>query len=227
MEITENTLFPPRTLKAEGLACRRGGRTVFEGLGFELGTGACLHLKGNNGSGKSTLLRLLAGLLPALKGSVRSGEVFLQGAEAAQSGLMIYSGHKHGLKNILTLRENCAAFYQLMTGEPLTEAALERAAAAFGLHDLIDQPLHYFSSGQTHRCALLRFLLIDRQIWLMDEPTVGLDSENRSRLEALMQNHLTRGGIIVAASHDPLGIPVQVLDLADFIADSSHLEQWL
>ena len=227
MEASEHNHFPNRTLKAESVACRRGGRTVFEGLDFELEAGACLHLKGNNGSGKSTLLRLLSGLLPALKGSIMSGGLSLHGAEAARSGLMIYSGHKHGLKSVLTLRENCAAFYQLMTGEPLADALLETAANAFGLFDLIDQPLQYFSSGQTHRCALLRFLLVDRQIWLMDEPTVGLDSENRKRLEALMQSHLERGGLIVAASHDPLGIPVQLLDLADFTADSAHLEQWL
>jgi len=227
MEAHEKIQFPNRTLKAENLACRRGGRTVFEGLRFELEAGACLHLKGNNGSGKSTLLRLLAGLLPALQGSVMSGGLSLQGAEAARSGLMIYSGHKHGLKNILTLQENCAAFHKLMTGDPLSGAVLERAAVTFGLRDLVDQPLQYFSSGQTHRCALLRFLLIDRQIWLMDEPTVGLDSENRQRLEAVMQSHLKRGGVIVAASHDPLGIPVQALDLADFTAGSSHLEHWL
>jgi len=148
-------------------------------------------------------------------------------SDTARSGLMIYSGHKHGLKTVLSLRENCAAFYQLMTGKHLAEADLEKAATAFGLDELIDQPLQYFSSGQTHRCALLRFLLVSRQIWLMDEPTVGLDSQNRARLETLMQSHLGRGGMIIAASHDPLGIAAETLDLTDFAADGTHLEHWL
>lgn len=200
---------------------------VFENLEFEVATGEYLHLKGSNGSGKSTLLRLLAGLLPAYRGNVCFGDDCIDGAAAARSGIMIYAGHQHGLKPVLTLRENCEAYYQLMTGSALTGDLLETAADGFALGDLIDRPLKYFSSGQKHRCALLRFLLLDRQVWLMDEPTVGLDADNRRRLEAIMAAHLKRGGIIVAASHDPIGLEGKVVNLSDFRATAAHLEHWL
>ena len=219
--------FPEKRLTADSLSCRRGGRAVFEDLGFDLGAGDCLLLKGNNGSGKSSLLRILAGLLSATAGSVTWGNISLAGPAAAEMGLMIYSGHQHALKPVLSLGENCANYYQLMTGVPLADEKLELAARAFGLYDLIEQPVKYFSSGQTHRGALLRFLLLDRPIWLMDEPTVGLDGENRKRLVAIMNSHMKCGGIIIAASHDPLGVPSAVLNMADFAAKNADLEQWL
>ena len=200
---------------------------VFEGLGFDVSPGRYLHLKGNNGSGKSTLLRLLAGLLPAYEGTVSWNGEPVGGAAAARSELMIYSGHQHALKPVLTLRENCMNFYQLMTGKHAEDEYIEDAAGDFGLSDLVDQPLKYFSSGQTHRCALLRFLLVKRPIWLMDEPTVGLDTENRKRLEGIMAFHLDGGGIIIAASHDPIGLKGDTLDLKDFKASTKHLEAWL
>ncbi len=200
---------------------------VFEGLHFAVGPGDYLHLKGKNGSGKSTLLRLVAGLLPAYSGTLTWGDSDIAGAAAARSEDMIYSGHQHGLKPVLTLRENMKSLYQLMTGLHLDDETLEVSAEGFGLLRLVDQPLKYFSSGQTHRAALLRFLLLDRPIWLMDEPTVGLDSENRARLEAFMQAHLDGGGMIIAASHDPIGLLGRSLDLDGFKASKVHLEQWL
>jgi len=200
---------------------------VFEGLGFDVGPGEYLLLKGSNGSGKSTLLRLLAGLLPAFVGTLTWGGEQIGGADTARTGAILYSGHQHALKPVLTLRENCMNLYQLMTGEHVDADSLEAAADGFGLLDLVDQPLKYFSSGQTHRCALLRFLLIKRPIWLMDEPTVGLDAENRQRLETIMAAHLQAGGMIIAASHDPIGLEGNTLDVGDFKASNGHLEGWL
>jgi heme exporter protein A len=232
MTMGKNIGSTSERLIAADLACRRGGRMVFEGLSFDVGAGDYLHLKGKNGSGKSTLLRLIAGLLPAYSGTLSWGAediggAHISGTRAAQTGLMIYSGHQHGLKPVLTLRENSKGLYQLMTGAHLSDDTLEAAADGFGLLGLIDQPLKYFSSGQTHRAALLRFLLLDRPLWLMDEPTVGLDSENRVRLQALMQAHQQGGGMIIAASHDPIGLVGQSLDLGDFPASKVHLEHWL
>lgn len=220
-------LFSEKCLKVQDLACLRGGRMVFARLGFDLGPGEYLHLAGSNGSGKSTLLRVLAGLLPAYSGSVCYGYHNIAGAEAAREGAMIYSGHQHGLKPVLSLRENCSHLVQLMTGEKLADAVLESAATALGLVDLVDMPVRFFSSGQTHRAALLRFLLIDRPLWLMDEPTVGLDDDNRARLETVMRAHIDRGGMIIAASHDPIRLTGKKLNMADYRAGSEHLEHWL
>lgn len=219
--------FQDTSLKAEGLACRRGGRLVFEGLDFDVGGGDFLLLEGKNGSGKTTLLRLLAGFLQPFSGLLHFGNEQLTSQNVAGTGAFIYSGHQHGLKPVLTLRENSAAFFQLMTGRVLPDDLLFEAADTFGLTALIDHPLRFFSSGQTHRCALLRFALLHRPIWLMDEPTVGLDAENRAQLERLMAAHLGKDGIIIAASHDPIGVVHKTVDMADFAPQLSAEDMWL
>lgn len=200
---------------------------VFEEVSFSVKAGEYLHLKGQNGSGKSTLLRVLAGLLEVRSGDVDFAEYSMLGADVAASAQVIYSGHQAALKPVLTLRENSANYVKLMTGNDLAYEKLEEAADKFDLYDLIDTPVRYFSSGQTHRCSLLRFCLLDRPIWLMDEPTVGLDTENRVRLEAIMKGHLAQGGIILAASHDPLSIDGKTLLMADFAPQAPEQDYWL
>ncbi len=213
--------------RGQDLSCWRGGRMVFENLSFSVSSGEYLHLKGQNGSGKSTLLRLLAGLLPERTGNVLLDEVSMLGADVAASASVIYSGHQHALKPVLTLRENSENYVKLMTGSSLAYETLEDAADKFDLTDLIDTPVRYFSSGQTHRCSLLRFCLLERLVWLMDEPTVGLDTENRVRLESIMKGHLDKGGIILAASHDPLSLSGQKIEMADYAPKSTAQDYWL
>ncbi|MCK0070000.1 heme ABC exporter ATP-binding protein CcmA [Kordiimonas laminariae] len=227
MSRVQNNSDETHVYRGDNLSCWRGGRMVFEGLSFEVKAGEYLHLKGANGSGKSTLIRLLAGLLETRTGSASFAGDSMLGSDVAASAHVIYSGHQHALKPVLTLRENSENYVKLMTGGSLAYETLEAAVDRFDLYDLIDTPVRYFSSGQTHRCSLLRFCLLDRPIWLMDEPTVGLDAENRGRLEAVMQDHLNGGGIILAASHDPLNLGGKTLMMADFEAKASGQEYWL
>ncbi|MBL4639141.1 MAG: heme ABC exporter ATP-binding protein CcmA [Kordiimonadaceae bacterium] len=219
--------FPDSRLGVTTLACRRGGRLVFEGLDFDVGPGELLLLEGKNGSGKTTLLRLLAGYLSSVAGSINYDSKKLAARDIPHTGAFLYSGHQHGLKAVLTLRENISSLYQLMTGCQLPDALLYDAAEAFALGRLIDHPVGYFSSGQTHRCALLRFAVLERPVWLMDEPTVGLDADNRVRLEKLMQAHLHKGGIIIAASHDPINLPHNAIDMATYEPKAAVEEIWL
>ncbi|WP_262693566.1 heme ABC exporter ATP-binding protein CcmA [Kordiimonas aquimaris] len=215
-------------IMAEALTCRRGGRTVFANMSFTLSAGSYLCLRGRNGAGKSTLLRLIAGLVPQSDGKfvVQAGG---QALDIKSSLLMV--GHLNGLKPALTLRDNAAMFQKVMTGQNLDQAVLQAAAKRFALAHLLDQPVQYFSSGQRHRSALMRFELVSRQIWLMDEPTVGLDSDNRQALAVMMQSHLERGGIIISATHDPIDVEGIELNLDDFapkqIGQNSLESEWL
>lgn len=217
----------PHALKGENLACFRGGRTVFEGLSFELEPGQLLYLRGRNGSGKSTLLRLIAGFLRVRTGVLRYGNDAWGRGDAALSEAVIYAGHDNALKPVLTLRENAEELARLMTGRAPDDDLLDASAQVFGLTGLLDQPVRYFSSGQKHRSNLMRFAYLKRPLWLMDEPTVGLDAENREALAGLMKAHLAAGGMIIAATHDPIGVDGPVLDLADYQPAYDFDEAWL
>lgn len=231
MQENEKNSLADGRLVATNLSCRRGGRLVFEGVTFDVGPKEFLHLKGSNGSGKTTLIRMLAGFIPTRTGGLAYDDEVIDIEDVSGTCSFIYSGHQHGLKPVLTLRENSEAYYQLMTGQTLPEGRLQKAVKAFGLAALIDHPVRFFSSGQTHRCSLLRFLLLDRPVWLMDEPTVGLDSANRELLCLMITEHLEKGGIVIAASHDPIGLPDhtrnQTLEMASYFPTSREEEIWL
>jgi heme exporter protein A len=188
-------------LIADGISASRGGEAVFEGIGFDLGEGDALVVTGPNGSGKSTLLRVIAGLLPLLSGRVEmsgSGEAFPTAASACH-----YLGHLNGMKPPLTVAENLG-FWQSFLGSP--RLSIEDVLSAVDLGGLGHLPYAILSTGQKRRASIARLLASHRPVWLLDEPTAGLDSASEAGFTALVKGHLTAGGIVVAATHLPLGL---------------------
>ena len=188
-------------LIAENLSGERGGHTVFSGVDFSLGKGDALLVTGPNGSGKSTLLRVVAGLLPATGGRVRlegGGESFPTVASGAH-----YLGHLNAMKPTLTVAENLS-FWRDFCGDAGVSVA--EALETVGLGGIGHLPFGYLSTGQKRRSAIARLLVSRRPLWLLDEPTAGLDAESERRFSALMEGHLAGGGMILAATHLPLGI---------------------
>ncbi|VAV99861.1 ABC transporter involved in cytochrome c biogenesis, ATPase component CcmA [hydrothermal vent metagenome] len=189
---------PNLLLKSTDLCATRSGRRVFEGLSFTVSAGEALILKGPNGSGKSTLLRILAGFGEAAGGSIElvGGDPERRMAESCH-----YVAHADALKVALTARENLSFWAEYHGGgEPL--AALE----ALGIGHLANIPSGLLSAGQKRRLGLARLMLSPRDVWLLDEPAVSLDTASQDRLAGLMAGHVADGGIVVAATHMPLGI---------------------
>ena len=188
-------------LEGQELACWRGERAVFAGLSFTLAPGGALLLTGANGAGKSSLLRLLAGLIP-----VAEGRLLWDGQDAladrvTHAARLRYLSHADALKPSLTARENLDFYARLWGGE--AGPALD----ALGLGELAELPARVLSSGQKRRLALARLALAPAAIWLLDEPTVGLDAASVARLGALLARHRDAGGMVLAATHLPLPLP--------------------
>lgn len=188
-------------LVAENLGAERGGEAVFDGVNFALGPGGMLVVTGFNGSGKSTLLRVVAGLLPAREGSVRieeAGDRFAGVADACH-----YLGHQNAMKPAMTVNENLE-FWRSFHGDPDLDTA--DAIDAVGLEGVGHLPFGYLSTGQKRRISIAKLLVSHRPIWLLDEPTAGLDRASEGRVSRLIDSHRERGGIVVAATHLPLGV---------------------
>ena len=182
-------------LQAEGLAAFRGERLVFRDLDFSVRAGGALVLTGPNGSGKSTLLRLLAGLVRPIAGRLLwDGEDAL--ADLPSHALRVtYVGHLDAVKPGLTVAENLR--FAARTGGGSVSAALE----AMGLEELADVPARFLSAGQKRRLALARLGLSAAPLWLLDEPTVGLDAVALARVGAVLRAHRAQGGVVVVATH--------------------------
>lgn len=189
-------------LIAENLCGERGGEPVFSGIDFQLGSGEALIVTGANGSGKSTLLRIVAGLLPAASGSIRldgcDPEEFPSVASATH-----YLGHGNAMKTALSVDENLR-FWREFNGSP--HLPIDEALDMVGLPQVASLPYGYLSTGQKRRISIAKLLVSYRPVWLLDEPTAGLDKASEHQFAALMRAHLEDGGIIVAATHIPLGL---------------------
>ncbi|MGH6942660.1 MAG: heme ABC exporter ATP-binding protein CcmA [Geminicoccaceae bacterium] len=190
-------------LSAEDLACVRGGRLVFADLAFALGPGDALLLRGPNGSGKSSLLRLLAGFLRPSAGALSWDGAPIQDDLASHRARLHYVGHADAVKGALSTRENLEFAGAIAGG---ADAALDAALQAFGLQGLADVPARFLSAGQRRRLALARLATVERALWLLDEPTVGLDAESRQRLQQAIGRHRSAGGIAVLASHGDVDV---------------------
>lgn len=189
-------------LICENLACERGGRLVFAGVNFAVSGGEALIVTGRNGAGKSTLLRVIAGLLRAAAGRIELSGSDDDAADVAEHAH--YLGHLDAIKPSLTVAENLQ-FWARFLGAP-ANASVEPALQAVELNTLADLPAAYLSAGQKRRLSIARLLAVKRPLWLLDEPTSALDTQSQGRLAAFMREHLAGGGIIVAATHGPVGL---------------------
>jgi heme exporter protein A len=187
-------------LRAIGLAAFRGERLVFRDLDFAVARGGALLLTGPNGSGKSTLLRLLAGLLPPAAGTLTWDGRNALADLPAHARLVAYVGHQDAVKPALTAAEN------LRFSARLTGRAVGAALATMGLQELADLPARMLSAGQRRRLALARVALSQAPLWLLDEPTLGLDAVSVQRFGAMLKAHRTNNGMLIAATHLPLPI---------------------
>jgi heme exporter protein A len=192
-------------LTGHNISCVRGGRLVFSGVSLAVAAGQALVLTGPNGAGKSSLLRVLAGLIHPITGRI---EIEGGDAELTVGEQCHYVGHLDPLKPALTVRENLAFWARFLNGARADDedALIGQGLAATGLEDLAGLPAGYLSAGQRKRLSLARVLAAPRPVWLLDEPTTALDAASQERLHDAMQAHLAGGGLIVAATHGPLGL---------------------
>ena len=189
-------------LQVSGLGVARGGVPVLEGLTFGIGAGRVLVLRGPNGSGKTTLLRTIAGLQPPLEGQIEgAGE------------RIAYAAHSDGLKSMLTVTENLRFWAQVFG-----TADISPAIEAFDLIPLRDRLAGSLSAGQKRRLGLARLMVTGRPVWVLDEPTVSLDTASVALFADAVRAHLAGGGSALMATHIDLGLEADVLDVTPFKA---------
>jgi heme exporter protein A len=191
-------------LDVQRVALMRGERLVVRDASFRVAAGETLSIEGRNGAGKTSILRALAGFLEPRHGDIlfrTAGGSTVQNSEerGRYAGWM---GHQDAIKNQFTAREHLRFHLRLNR----CDGDIDRALARFGLARLGDIAAQYLSAGQKRRLALARLVLVERPLWLLDEPLSALDRDGKSLVRDVIGEHCARGGIAVAATHEPLGV---------------------
>ncbi len=194
--------FEPVALRAFGLALSRGDTKLAQNLDLSLDPREAILLTGHNGAGKTTLLRALAGFVRPDAGRVEINGQPLSETAGEQVGWL---GHTDGLKPAETVRQSLAFWMRVQGGGKISPLPTLRA---LDMDRWIDRPTGRLSRGQQRRIALARVILSNRPIWLLDEPAGPLDGQGRTRLAEQVQAHRSKGGSVIAATH-------QVLDWSD------------
>lgn len=195
-------MVPAMEIRAEGLACRRGERLLFRGLRFAAQPGRLTEITGPNGAGKSSLLRILAGLMKPEAGTIqllRDGAALTRDDEPP-AAFIHFLGHQDALKSQMTALETLDFAARWAGAVQTPDAALTR----LGLAAQADLPVGVLSAGQKRRLALARCWMGGRPLWLLDEPTASLDAAGKALAAALIADHLTAGGTVAAATHEPI-----------------------
>lgn len=164
---------------------------LFENFSLALKPGDAALLRGPNGVGKSSLLRLAAGLLDASSGMI------------ARQGRFALADETLALNPRQSLRA-ALSFWARLDGA--SERDVTDALGTMGIEHLASVPVRILSTGQRKRATIARVIASGSDVWLLDEPGNGLDKDALTLLDAAMAVHRVSGGIVLAASHQPLGL---------------------
>jgi heme exporter protein A len=191
-------------LRVNNLSFEYGlGRKIFEDFNLILNSGELAHIKGSNGKGKSTFIKILAGLLSPTKGIVTWTKD--NGESHPKEYCEYLSAENNGLNDELSALLNLRFWCSLRGGE-ISASQISAALEIWGLGGELVQSrlaISRFSTGMKRRLALARVQLSTAPLWLLDEPTYGLDTQALGVLFKAIEMHLQRGGAVVLVSHEP------------------------
>ncbi|OGO92587.1 MAG: heme ABC exporter, ATP-binding protein CcmA [Coxiella sp. RIFCSPHIGHO2_12_FULL_44_14] len=188
-------------LQAQQVTTYRGLRCLFHHFNLNVSAGELWQVLGPNGSGKTTLLKLLSGLLP-----LQEGQVLWRGHSIHRDRWLYYRelfylGHCGAVKEELTVLENIRWVLPRSTASiPLLNTLLEE----WQLDHLKHAWVRHLSRGQRQRVALIKLILSDTLLWILDEPFSSLDSLATEKMSKVLETQVNQGGCVIVANHSPL-----------------------
>ena len=197
-------------LVVNNLTVYRGERAILSGISFELRAGRALVVTGPNGAGKTTLLRTLCGLVEPEDGQLCWHSEPLSFRDPQYHADLAYLGHEAPLKMDLTGRENLRGLVGLR--RIVDQRDIEAGLGEMQARSFADRAVRTLSAGQRRRIAFAALSLIGATLWVLDEPVTNLDRAGEALVQTMLSRHLASGGMLLAATHQPLGLDPSLCD---------------
>ena len=192
-------------LLVQNLSLERLDKKIFENINFSLGTNKIVMLKGRNGSGKTSLLKSVLCILEPT-----SGSMFWKGKPINKNlydfyNNVTYISDKTSSVRQLTIANNIKIWKRFFLSK-LDKNQIEGILSNLNLTNLIDKKVNTLSLGEIKKLELLRLVLEEKKIWILDEPLNNLDSDTIEILAQTFEDHCDNGGSILFSTHQELQI---------------------
>ena len=193
----KNTMIKKKiSISIHSLSCAIDGKLVLEDINFSLTSGQSITITGPNGVGKTLLLHVILGFKSSFKGNILINEVDFSEDPDNRQEQIGYCGHSASLQAGLTpleILKYWKAYYN-------SDAIALDLVKFWGLpNNTVDN----CSAGQRKRIGLARLSMMQRNIWLLDEPTTNLDIEGKEKFLELHASHIKSGGLSIITTHEP------------------------
>ena len=199
-------------LLANNLSFSRNKVNIFNDISLSIGRGQIKQIKGKNGSGKTTFLKTILNILLP-----ENGEVFWEGKNIKKNIFNFYKEitlimDEPSSTKSLTLINNIK-FWKGFSDSIITENEVLLLLQAFKLEKYIHTQVMYLSSGEVKKLELLRLIIEQKKIWILDEPYNHLDEGSIEILNQTFVDHIKKNGIILFASHfEPIITNLEIIN---------------
>jgi len=184
----------------QDLSIERSNKKIFDNINLSLGSGKIILLKGKNGSGKTTLLKTIINIIEP-----SSGSIYWKGKPLKKNlydfyNHVTYIADKTSSLSKLTVEENINIWKKIFLSK-INKAQIENILNTMKLDYFLNQKVSSLSFGETKKLELLRLVIENKKIWILDEPLSNLDEETIDIIGKTFADHRSKEGSIIFSSH--------------------------
>ena len=187
-------------IEIDNISLLRNEKSILENISFQIKKSKALNLYGLNGSGKTSLLKIIVGMTEPTSGFIKN----ISGDEDLFKKT-IYIGHKYGTKGNLTVEENLS--YALTINSKNSQLAIKKALETYKMTQQKSMLTKNLSHGQQKKVSLMKTLITNSLLWVIDEPYSALDEESINIFNDTTKEYLENGGALIMTSHKKIKEP--------------------
>ena len=197
-------------IEINNLSFARGNYLIFKDVSFSVNSGEIIIIRGPNGKGKTTLLSNIIQLLDPLSGEVKYQGIKIDSYIASQCFLFL--GENHFAYDQLSLNQNID--YWLSIHNVTLDKTVRDQSIKYLFGELnLNKKFYQLSFGQKKKLQLLLLMLVNKPIWILDDPFNGLDNETIIKITTLLSKKVENNGTAIIASHHNVAIPHKTYEL--------------